>query len=356
MAAHQRPSRGALRAQLAPLLSLLAAPAAAQAPLAITNPSFEQPAIPAGTFSTTAPPFGWEVYGQGIDFGNRTIGVLNPNTTALYGSPVPDGQNVGVVFLLDNPSDQTVFAGIEAGMQQTLAATLAPNTAYQLRVEVGNITDDPNPPHSQFQFDGFPGYRIELLAGGVPLACDDDTLLPAEGGFLTSTVDFTSDASHAQLGQSLGVRLVNLNAAPGLEVNFDRVALTAACAPLAAAETVRVGTPANPAALLPGQTSGPVLGATWDPVIDHGAFAPGAVLDFLAIGPASSNLPSPVGTILCGLAPPLVVTSAPGLAFALPLPDDCVNVGTALCAQGGSVDAGGALALTNALDVTLGTF
>jgi hypothetical protein len=93
-------------------------------PVVVTNHSFELPAIGAGTFSTTVAPPGWSVYGNGINFGARTIGVLHPNTTTLYIEPVPDGQNVGVIFLMDNPGNQTQFAGIEAGMQQTLTATL----------------------------------------------------------------------------------------------------------------------------------------------------------------------------------------------------------------------------------------
>ncbi len=208
------------------LLSL-ASTATAQVNVPIVNPGFEQPPIPTGTFLTTAPPPGWAVYGAGIDFGFRTIGVLDPATTTLYAVPAPEGENVGVVFLLDDPGNQGVPAGIEAGMEQTLTETLAPNTRYTLTVEVGNIANDPDPPNNQFQFNGFPGYRIDLLAGGVPLISDDDTLLPVEGTFSTSTRTFTTGSSPAQVGQPLGIRLVNLNASAGIEVNFDDVRLTA---------------------------------------------------------------------------------------------------------------------------------
>ena len=37
-------------------------------------------------------------------------------------------------------------------------------------------------------------------------------------------------------------------------------------------ETIRAGAPANPSALLPGQSNGPVLGMSWDPRIDHTSF------------------------------------------------------------------------------------
>ncbi len=214
------------------LAGIFAVPSSAQVDVPITNHSFESPVIAPGTFDTSAAPPGWGVFGMGIDFGNRTIGVLNPGGTSLYPGPVPDGSNVGVAFLLDNPGDQTQFAGIEAGLEQITGIALQGNTRYVLSVEVGNIDDDPNPPNNQFQFSGFPGYRIELTAGGATLITDDNSLLPAEGTFLPSTLVFTTGPNPPQVGQMLGIRLVNLNAAPGLEVNFDNVQLTAQVASL----------------------------------------------------------------------------------------------------------------------------
>ena len=52
-------------------------------------------------------------------------------------------------------------------------------------------------------------------------------MLPGEGRFLTSTVTVAIGASHPFLGQPLGIRLVNRNSAPGIEVNWDNVRLTA---------------------------------------------------------------------------------------------------------------------------------
>lgn len=194
---------------------LTASSIAGAAPIPITNSSFELPATPPDSFIVNAPPNGWSAYGM-LDFGNRTIGVLNPNTTALYLDPVPDGSNVGVTFL--QPQQNS-----EAGLQQTLAATLQPLTHYTLTVEVGNLAVGDAP----FAFDGFPGYRIDLIAGTTVVASDDDTLLPDEGRFLTSTVQLTTGATHPNQGQALTIRLVNLDAAPGIEVNFDDVRLDA---------------------------------------------------------------------------------------------------------------------------------
>ena len=192
-------------------------------PLVVSNHSFEFPVIADGAFSTLAAPPGWQVYGSNINFGGRTIGVLRPATTTLYVEPVPDGNNVGVIFLMDNQSNQANFAGIEAGMRQTLAATLQTLRQYTLTVDVGNIGNDVNAP---FLFGGFPNYRIDLLAGTNVIASDFNTLLPGEGRFLTSTTTVVIAANHPQAGQALGIRLVNMNNAPGIEVNWDNVRLS----------------------------------------------------------------------------------------------------------------------------------
>ena len=93
-----------------------------------------------------------------------------------------------------------------------------------------------------FTLDGFPGYRVDLLAGGEVIAGDNNSLAGTipEGEFRLTTVTFTTGASHARLGEALGIRLVNLNvtdaAFPGadLEVDFDAVQLSAVVVPLPA--------------------------------------------------------------------------------------------------------------------------
>lgn len=191
--------------------------------LTVLNPSFELPATNSASFITSAPPTSWQAYGN-INNGNRAVGVLNPNTTTLYLDPVPHGNNVGVTFLLDNPGNQTFYANSEAGMQQTLAETLLPNSEYTLLVEVGNLNTDSNP-NNQYAFTGFPNYRVDLLAGGQILASDTNSLKPGEGRFLLSRVRFATGSQHPQLGSALGIRLVNLNSSVGIEVNFDNVRL-----------------------------------------------------------------------------------------------------------------------------------
>lgn len=191
--------------------------------LTVQNPSFELPATGANTFITNAPPSGWQAYGS-INNGYRAVGVLNPNTTTLYLDPVPHGNNVGVVFLLDNPANQSFYASSEAGLQQTLTDTLLPNSEYTLSVDVGNLNID-NGPNNQYAFGGFPNYRVDLLAGGQTLSSDTNSLKPGEGRFLRSTVKYMTGSQDALLGRTLGIRLVNLNSSVGIEVNFDNVRL-----------------------------------------------------------------------------------------------------------------------------------
>jgi hypothetical protein len=200
----------ALMGALAPISTALGAS------LLVTNPSFEDPAIPAGTFLTTAPPAGWSNYGYIESFAGRDVGVLHPATTSLYTDPAPSGNNVAVVFLLTG-------GPTESGLQQTLTDALQTGMSYTLNVHVGNIAPDGGP----FNFAGFPGYRVDLMAGGQILASDNNSLLPGEGRFLESTVSFTTGATHPLVGQLLGIRLVSLDGPTGIEVNFDNVRLEA---------------------------------------------------------------------------------------------------------------------------------
>ena len=126
---------------------------------------------------------------------------------------------------------------------------------------------------------------------------------------------------------------------------------------LPSSEIVRLGAPPNPAALLPGQTSGPVLGAAWDPLVDHSTFLPGATVDVLGITATPANVPlPPYGTLLCDLStPPVLFTGPAGNPFSIAVPTSCSLAGASLCAQAASTD-GATLGLTNALDLMVGTF
>jgi hapalindole H/12-epi-hapalindole U/12-epi-fischerindole U synthase len=236
------------RRYLIAVLVMVGARAASAAPVAIVNAGFESPYlggnlppqyagdVPATAFPVGAAPAGWQSYGAvGAP---AYIGVLNPGVMAVeplataFPAGAPEGDNVALTFFDGHAG------GAEFGVQQTLAAALAANTIYTLTVEVGNIASGMSAvqPYASFGFfdlRGFPGYRVELTAGGVAIATDNDTLNPGEGLFELSTVRLVVGDDHARLGQSLGIRLVNLNQQDindpviDLEVDFDDVQLDA---------------------------------------------------------------------------------------------------------------------------------
>jgi aryl-phospho-beta-D-glucosidase BglC (GH1 family) len=117
--------------------------------------------------------------------------------------------------------------------------------------------------------------------------------------------------------------------------------------------TVRLGSPPNPNALLPGATA-PRIGAVWDPAVDHSAFFPSAIMDFLVVSTTQVNAPSPFGTLL--IDPSVTVFSelftTPG-TFAVPLPYDNAIVGLQLSVQAASLGFG-VIELTNAIDLVVG--
>ncbi|AFY58664.1 hypothetical protein Riv7116_6321 [Rivularia sp. PCC 7116] len=190
---------------------------------AVVNPSFEIPQLPENQFTQTSlgefiP--GWKVFDPDALIGENItdVGAYNPIPN-VFASEAPEGENTAYAY-----SQAPIGSGI-FGLTQTLDTQLKANTKYSLQVEVGNAAE--NNPDDGFNYEGFPGYRVELLAGGKVLARDDNSLSIAEGVFETSTVNFTATETEAFLGQDLGIRLVNLLADSGEDVEFDNVKLFA---------------------------------------------------------------------------------------------------------------------------------
>jgi hapalindole H/12-epi-hapalindole U/12-epi-fischerindole U synthase len=223
-------------------LALISAIARAQ-PLPIVNPGFEANATVNGAFIAVLPT-GWTLYDPLgiIDQNANAVGVIRPQGgQSFFPAGAPEGSQAALLFL----------AGAQpgpAGLQQTLVSTLLANTQYSLSVAVGNIGSGTSLPGSSdgggvfYNLAGFPGYRLELLAGGVLLAADHNSIgatIP-EGEFRTANLVFNSGAAPAQLGLPLSLRLINLDIAgtalaPAIEVDFDNVQLTASPVPEPAA-------------------------------------------------------------------------------------------------------------------------
>jgi hypothetical protein len=179
--------------------------------IAIENAGFEEPVLVDDDFLFPAP--GWDSYNpDDIGIGH---GCWNPPADA-YPLEAPQGSNIGYIFFSIIEPEKVL------GMQQTLDATLQPDTTYTLSARVGDA-------HGYDAFPalaGFPGYRIELLAGDTVLVADDNTLQIEEGSFGVSTISYTASADDPRLGTPLTIRLINLLNAPGAEVDFDDLSLT----------------------------------------------------------------------------------------------------------------------------------
>ncbi|MFO1320742.1 MAG: PEP-CTERM sorting domain-containing protein [Burkholderiales bacterium] len=213
--------------------SLAVAPFAWADNVAITNPGFEADVITGGAF-VVLQPLGWDRYDPSglIDQTGNAVGVIRPLPgTEYFPGGTPEGDNAAIVYLGGNVNGA-------AGLQQTLAHTFQANTRYTLSVDVGNIASGTSLPGSSggagnfFDLDGFPGYRIELLAGNVAIAVDDNSLVGAipEGEFRTASFGITLDAASPWIGQAVTIRLINLDlpgsaSAPNIEVDFDNVRL-----------------------------------------------------------------------------------------------------------------------------------
>jgi hypothetical protein len=194
----------------------------------INNAGFEEDVLDENeVFDSTVTPAGWSTYDPTgvLDRDYSDVGVLKPAGTQLYGGTgAPEGSNVALIFLW--PQSGADY-NQPVGLQQTLGATLQSFTRYTLTVQVGNIAVDGA---AAFNLNGFPGYRVELLAGTTLLAQDNNTLTPGEGQFARSSVEYTTD--DLVEGGSLVIRLLNLNAPDsGIEVNYDDVQLTATVIP-----------------------------------------------------------------------------------------------------------------------------
>ena len=173
----------------------------------VTNAGFEDPALGEGDYTWLDIP-GW------TQVGGEAAGVWSVTLSDFDPVVAPEGRNV--LYTENAP------AGVANGVAQVLTETFAANTDYTLTAKVGN---------SWFYY--YSGYSVQLLAGGIVIAEDNDTLWPDYMKWATSTVQYTFDSADSDLvGQPLEIRLLNL----GLDmdnppdntvgVEFDNVILS----------------------------------------------------------------------------------------------------------------------------------
>ena len=210
------------------------------APVSVSNPSFEDISGQSTINEfTLVLPNGWSAYNPSnlVSGGGLYFGTLEPDGTFFdpAPNPTPEGNRVALLY------NQTQKGAGEYGIEQTLGASLEALTQYTLQVEVGDIGSGTADGGSFYDLSGFPGYRIDLLAGTNVVVSDADSLTIAERSFATSTLQVTTDTNPAGLGEVLTIRLVSLNApfepddnsAPfdAHEVDFDDVRLDAQFSP-----------------------------------------------------------------------------------------------------------------------------
>lgn len=239
-----------MRTTIFSLLIVLPTASVCAAPISVTNAGFEDITgeSPFNEF-TFGPLNGWELYDpnnitNGGMGGTYFIGTLtpfepdpiaNPGIYANFPGGAAEGQRVGIAFNYEGSDGQG-----EYGFEQLLSETLQPNMSYTLQVEIGNIASATAMNGSFFPLEGFPGYRVDLFTQdnlGLQrnLQSDENSLAADidDGEFGTSTVRIVTGAAHPQLGEMLGIRLVNLNQLDpmypqsDIEVDFDDVRLDA---------------------------------------------------------------------------------------------------------------------------------
>lgn len=205
-------------------------------PIPILNAGFESNPVAPGCFAGFLPT-AWSTYDPNgiLDGASDAVGCVHADGSPFY--PVggaPEGVNIALIFLNGDTG------GGPVGLFQNLPAVLEANETYTLQGQIGNILSAVGPPPCDvfgfFNLNGFPGYRLQLLAGGVVVLEENNSLsgtIP-EGEFRFTRVSTTIQPGHPQIGQPLAVRLINLNIAgppeaPGVEVNFDDIRLYRGC-------------------------------------------------------------------------------------------------------------------------------
>ena len=218
---------------------------------------------------------------------------------------------------------------------------------------------------------------------GLEIAAGQAWVRVIEGGQFTTIIDGASVPAFQPLRARYGFGTLSVSGGADPDVFVDQVSFEDWSGPgsfdrdlndngtldsceAPATQVSRVGVPANPDVLSFDAASGPMMGEAYGLWIDHASFMPTAQLDWLLVSLQQSNLPlSPLGTLLCGTDPFLVLQQAAGTTFEIQIPVFAELLAAPLTFQGGSIDVlvptpgGGTTSIaefTNAVDTTVGAW
>lgn len=194
------------------ILALLALPLLAGVSIPIANAGFESPTLTNGDY--TDPDLNNGAIPDWTEINAADGGVWNI-TTDEAPSEAPEGSNVAWLNASFGPQAQ--------GFKQVLSGSgglLQGNCNYTLTTKVSACNSGSG---------GLAAYQIQLLAGGIVLAQDNNTLGAGASSFVTSTVTYTHNpADNALVGQPLEIRVSYPPDVPaGRVLMFDDVRLTA---------------------------------------------------------------------------------------------------------------------------------
>ncbi|MDZ4752968.1 MAG: hypothetical protein SGJ11_00545 [Phycisphaerae bacterium] len=170
--------------------SLLASMALADE-IPVVNHSFELPVLQPCVFGPPMP--GWTN-------GSTWNPGLGTTCAPLNGFPngVADGIQTAFVNSVGLPIKQTLNVNVQGGQE------------YTLLVEVGRRSD----------CCPMQDYAVRLVADGITLVEDNDSLEPVPGTFETTLLSFTAPVDHPAIGTPIEIHLVLL---AGSQANFDNV-------------------------------------------------------------------------------------------------------------------------------------
>jgi hypothetical protein len=180
-------------------LALMAQGVAHATPIQVDNPSFENDQWNPSWY--TAPGIGY--YESGISGWNTPPGggTWIPIIPGVAYDTIPDGSKIAIAQA--TTISQILTSNLQVG-------------DYTLKVYVGDRKDN----------SGFPGYAVQLYAGGNSLVSDSS--LTPNNGWLLDTLHYHATSSSPGLGQPLQIRLTAVKS----QVNFDDVTLDYSSAPI----------------------------------------------------------------------------------------------------------------------------